>query len=167
MSPAFIVSHGETQQVFDTWGGEPATGAPAPMRAPVADGLDDPTPEDQTPGPLGDLFVEVGHLDLSWQADGKCAETDDDGNATYNADMFFLEGRFERNSRDYKQAAKKAKAVCDSCTQKQTCLQFAIDQKIVDGIWGGLTYWERRALRYPRRRVDGKLTYIKGDTTDE
>jgi WhiB family redox-sensing transcriptional regulator len=40
-----------------------------------------------------------------------------------------------------------AKAVCRACTVRATCLSFGL-QTGQDGIWGGTTAEERRALRY-------------------
>lgn len=41
----------------------------------------------------------------------------------------------------------KAKAVCATCPVADECLTWAIESNQVDGIWGGHTAKERRALR--------------------
>lgn len=41
---------------------------------------------------------------------------------------------------------KEAKAICNKCPVRQTCLEFALDNDEV-GIWGGMTTTERRKHR--------------------
>lgn len=41
----------------------------------------------------------------------------------------------------------EAKAVCSSCPVVQQCLDWAVSVDPVDGIWGGTTEAERRAIR--------------------
>jgi WhiB family transcriptional regulator, redox-sensing transcriptional regulator len=43
-----------------------------------------------------------------------------------------------------------AKAVCGECPVRQSCLEFAIRTRQLDGVWGGHTPEERRSIR--RRR---------------
>ena len=45
------------------------------------------------------------------------------------------------------QTAGPARQVCASCPVRQQCLEFAVSNRIADGIWGGLTGPERRALQ--------------------
>ncbi|HZQ27797.1 MAG TPA: WhiB family transcriptional regulator [Acidimicrobiales bacterium] len=47
----------------------------------------------------------------------------------------------------------QAKAVCAGCPVREACLQFALDSRQHDGVWGGLDELERRRLR--RRRQSG------------
>ena len=42
---------------------------------------------------------------------------------------------------------EEAKAICAGCEVKWTCLNEALESRSDDGIWGGLTSPERRALR--------------------
>jgi WhiB family redox-sensing transcriptional regulator len=42
--------------------------------------------------------------------------------------------------------ARRAKAVCVGCCVRQRCLGHAVDTGQVQGIWGGLSKDERRAL---------------------
>ena len=49
---------------------------------------------------------------------------------------------------------KFAKAICNSCPVQDECLDYALENKFNDGIWGGLTPNERKLLlRNPKRRV--------------
>ena len=45
------------------------------------------------------------------------------------------------------EAAGPARQVCARCSVCQRCLEFAVSNRIVSGIWGGLTGPERRALQ--------------------
>ena len=45
------------------------------------------------------------------------------------------------------ESAEPARQVCAACPVRQPCLDYAITNRISDGIWGGLTERERRALR--------------------
>lgn len=44
-------------------------------------------------------------------------------------------------------ATAEAKAICARCPVTTHCLQWALDNRITDGIWGGLTETERRHSR--------------------
>lgn len=43
--------------------------------------------------------------------------------------------------------AAKAKKVCESCTVRLKCLAYALRRDEQDGIWGGLSPRQRRALK--------------------
>jgi hypothetical protein len=45
------------------------------------------------------------------------------------------------------ETARPARQVCAQCPVRQRCLEFAVSNRIVYGIWGGLTGPERRALQ--------------------
>ena len=45
------------------------------------------------------------------------------------------------------ESAEPARQVCAACPVRQPCLDYAITNRISDGIWGGLTERERRALQ--------------------
>lgn len=42
---------------------------------------------------------------------------------------------------------KEAKMICKDCSVRSDCLNFAIRNKITDGIWGGLTPNERASSK--------------------
>lgn len=51
---------------------------------------------------------------------------------------------------------KLAKKVCVECPVKDQCLQYALENRIEFGVWGGLTVLERRSLlrktKVPRKK---------------
>lgn len=71
----------------------------------------------------------------SWRAKAACSGTD--------ANVFF-----PLTDED----AGPAKAICAACPVREQCLDYALETRQGDGIWGGLTEVERRRLR--RRRQD-------------
>ena len=67
---------------------------------------------------------------VSWMDLALCAEVD--------GDLWFpLKGSSNR----------EAKAVCMQCPVRAQCLQYALDNEIVHGIFGGLSDRQRRAIR--------------------
>jgi WhiB family redox-sensing transcriptional regulator len=48
--------------------------------------------------------------------------------------------------------AEEAKAVCAQCEVRQACLEFALNNRERDGVWGGATERERRRIIRQRRR---------------
>lgn len=77
------------------------------------------------------LYVDLPSLkftdvDSSWRLLSACAE---------HGDIFF----------DWKRVAE-AKTICATCPVKEQCLEFAIKNDERDGVWGGLTAKERKAL---------------------
>lgn len=64
-----------------------------------------------------------------WQLEAACSED--------QHDLFFslAESKME-----------KAKAICQTCPVKSECLQFALDNDIEFGIYGGLSREERKVL---------------------
>lgn len=71
----------------------------------------------------------------AWEQLAACAGAD--------PDMFFP----ERGESD-----EPAKAICARCEVRVECLEMALDRRLVDGIFGGLTAAERRPLLQARRR---------------
>lgn len=49
--------------------------------------------------------------------------------------------------------AEVAKAVCEQCAVRQTCLEHALSIREKDGVWGGCTEKERRRIIRQRRRT--------------
>ena len=53
-------------------------------------------------------------------------------------DQFFVRGASQ---------SRKAVKVCQRCTVRSECLDYAVENQIDFGVWGGLTERQRRALR--------------------
>ena len=49
--------------------------------------------------------------------------------------------------------ARAAKKLCNECPVKRECLQFAIVNNELYGIWGGLSYRERMRVKNPNRTL--------------
>lgn len=78
----------------------------------------------------------MGTRNLEWKADAACR--------TVDTSIFFPETEA---------AAAPALAVCARCPVREQCLDFALDTRQNDGIWGGATEIERRRLRRTRTRT--------------
>jgi WhiB family redox-sensing transcriptional regulator len=48
--------------------------------------------------------------------------------------------------------ADEAKAICALCPVREACLEYAIEAREKDGVWGGLTARERRRVIRRMRR---------------
>ena len=81
-----------------------------------------------------------------WQDDSNCKDV--------GTDIFFHE--------KYQHAVREAKALCETCTVKADCLEFAIVNDAV-GIWGGMTTVERRRhIRQQGRNKRGQQKQKQG-----
>lgn len=69
------------------------------------------------------------------------------------ADEFFLEGRGVTT------AYFECRLLCFRCPVQKQCLDFAVDNSIVDGLWGGLSYRER--LVYARGERGYQLSLLE------
>lgn len=72
----------------------------------------------------------------AWTVDALCAQTD--------PEAFFPEKGGSTRS---------AKRICDTCPVRDACLEYAIDNNVHHGIWGGLSERERRRLARTRREA--------------
>jgi WhiB family transcriptional regulator, redox-sensing transcriptional regulator len=70
-----------------------------------------------------------------WRDNAACREID--------LDLFFPLGTSERELI----RVAEAKRVCRACPVQAQCLAWALDHYVTDGIWGGITADERRAIR--------------------
>ncbi|MEW1616065.1 MULTISPECIES: WhiB family transcriptional regulator [Streptomyces] len=73
--------------------------------------------------------------DTSWQTRGTCHGMD-----TEDAEAVFFPG-----PRDHEEIAE-AKELCGWCPVRRECLDFALENALKEGVWGGLTEAERRPL---------------------
>ena len=74
--------------------------------------------------------VLYGRLDRSWQAQANCMGVD--------PDLFFP----ERGA-----STREAKEVCRGCVVREDCLEYALRDDQLQGIWGGMSERERDRLR--------------------
>jgi WhiB family transcriptional regulator, redox-sensing transcriptional regulator len=74
-----------------------------------------------------------------WRTDAACSSLD--------TNLFFPDADA---GHEVASMTASAKAVCAECTVRQSCLEFAIRTRQLDGVWGGHTPEERRSIR--RRR---------------
>lgn len=70
-----------------------------------------------------------------WMSEGRCVDLD--------PDIFFPNDERSRQSH-------AAKRICHSCPVVTQCAEYAMTRPELTGIWGGLTYAERRRLRWGR-----------------
>lgn len=89
-----------------------------PLRADTDDRQDEPESDD------------IAALPGAWVERALCAETD--------PELFFPEKGG---------SAREAKAVCDRCTVRAACAEWAVETNQRYGVWGGLTLTERRQVR--------------------
>jgi WhiB family redox-sensing transcriptional regulator len=73
-------------------------------------------------------------MDLTWKLAGACRFS--------NTDMFFPASDTD---------AVEAKAVCERCPVQEPCLEYALEVREPEGIWGGRTFAERRSILRRRR----------------
>lgn len=92
-----------------------------------------------------DLIVlpTPGDDSWSWQLRARCRDHDP---------TTFFGDDFERGSADSDHRAddtsQQAKAICNACPVRQSCLAHALDTQEPYGIWGGLTERERRQYKW-------------------
>lgn len=83
---------------------------------------------------------KIGEVKVSWTEKGACNPRN---GINVNA-LFFSDGQGERY--------EEAKAICAVCPVTIDCRDYAIETKQDDGMWGGLTPYERRQFVRSRRK---------------
>lgn len=78
----------------------------------------------------------VGVPDTDWMADGACR-------TVIGVDFFPTEGA----------GVIAARKVCDRCPVRARCLDYALEEGITHGVWGGASDRERQRLRAARARA--------------
>ena len=73
-------------------------------------------------------------MDLTWKLDGACRWVE--------PDLFFPVSDAD---------AEPARQVCGPCVVRERCLDYAVAMREFEGVWGGLTGSERKALHRRRR----------------
>lgn len=75
--------------------------------------------------------------DLEWLAAGKCRNV--------APDIFFPSDGA---------GVEVAKQICSDCPVKEPCLEYALANRIGQGIWGGASERQRRRIARERRSLD-------------
>jgi WhiB family transcriptional regulator, redox-sensing transcriptional regulator len=78
---------------------------------------------------------------MNWRAAGACLDAD--------PDLFFPIS----SAGPAEQQIARAKVICAGCGVRRECLEFALAQEQVYGIWGGTTSEDRQRDRRRRRRA--------------
>ncbi len=76
-----------------------------------------------------------------WMQQARCRDVD--------PEQFFVRGAAQ---------SRRAVRVCERCTVRTFCLEYALDNEIDYGIWGGMT--ERQRRRLVRVRAEGAAAGI-------
>jgi len=74
-------------------------------------------------------------MDAEWMAEGKCREV--------AADTFFPSDGL---------GVIRAQRICAKCPVAEQCLEYALENHIDHGVWGGRSERERRRILRARRR---------------
>jgi len=74
--------------------------------------------------------------DVSWMKDGACRD--------YPPNVFFPMKGFE---------VENAKGICKGCVVIEECREYALENQIVHGVWGGMSERERRRELKRRRLI--------------
>jgi WhiB family redox-sensing transcriptional regulator len=69
----------------------------------------------------------------AWMSQALCAEV--------GTEMFFPE---------YGQSPRHAKMICSRCNVQRECLEYALSESTVYGVWGGTTETDRRRMKQGR-----------------
>jgi WhiB family redox-sensing transcriptional regulator len=77
----------------------------------------------------------------NWRDEAACRDVD--------PDLFFPIGPTGSGLRQ----VDEAKRICRTCPAQAQCLAWALDHGVTDGVWGGTTEDERRAIRRLPRRL--------------
>lgn len=75
-------------------------------------------------------------MDLSWKVEGACRWVE--------PELFYPVSDTD---------ADPAKRICGGCRVQETCLEYALSVREFEGVWGGLTGAERKALHRRRRAL--------------
>jgi WhiB family redox-sensing transcriptional regulator len=77
----------------------------------------------------------------SWKERAACAGAD--------TKLFFPAERGARSCYDYEEINN----YCDLCAVREECLEYAVSNHIIHGIWGGKSAKQRRIIAGDKRRV--------------
>lgn len=54
---------------------------------------------------------------------------------------------------DYSKRKRRAQDICDMCALRDMCLEYALGDYLLEGIWAGTTKSERHNMHYPRKKA--------------
>lgn len=63
--------------------------------------------------------------------------------------------------------AEAAKRICAGCGVRAECLEYALTERIAEGVWGGTTERERRKIRRQRRRTPTQRQGERANPTEK
>ena len=98
-----------------------------------------------TPGGYGQMIRDLP----GWMADAECRDAEPD--LFYGADPGW--GQITETVAERRVRVAQAKAVCAQCPVKNACLDYAMATPEHEGLWGGLTDAERKAMRRATMRL--------------
>ncbi len=81
-------------------------------------------------------------IHASWRDHAACRDAD--------PDLFFPVG----TTGPAQHHLDEAKRICRACPAQTQCLAWALDRGVTDGVWGGTTADERRAIRRLASKVN-------------
>lgn len=87
-------------------------------------------------------MILTAHATGAWQRHAKCRNED--------PELFFPTGN-NANAQ-----AEDARAVCRRCPVMELCAEWALERRIHEGVWGGLTEAERRTILRKRGQGTGR-----------
>jgi hypothetical protein len=99
--------------------------------------------------------LNVNHRRPDWRDQSACRGDD--------PSLFFPNG----DSGPWLLAIEQAKAICRSCPVLEACAQWAADERVEYGIFGGLTEQERAANRRAHRRLSPEAAAKKAEEARE
>ena len=86
------------------------------------------------------LSLKLDLTQTEWFDDAACREV--------GTDVFFPTSEAQ---------ADEAKAICAVCPVREECLEYALETRPGDGVWGGLTASERHRLIRRRQKAARKM----------
>ena len=89
-----------------------------------------------------------------WADHGACV-----GYRQEHGDERWLEVWFPDPGNQYQH--REAKAICAGCPSRQECLDWAIQNRVNYGVWGGTTHAERRRIWAKMRREGRGVTRVR------
>ena len=97
----------------------------------------------------GEFIKQLKNYDKEdWRKDAACSGMD--------TNLFFEEATTNEQRAEAAAKREAARAICNACPVKQQCLEFALENDIRYGMFGGLTYRNRLAIRTGIKKQQSK-----------